>query len=115
MNWFVLYVKTRQELKIQNYLKSSNLNIEVFCPTRFEIKQWSDRKKKIKRPLLPNSNKYRIQPGIEKTLSRFSSVVLTNNILGNKGRLIFFFRSLHCLTSILVGQKTSIFKFELFK
>jgi transcription antitermination factor NusG len=54
MNWFVLYVKTRQELKIQNYLKSSNLNIEVFCPTRIEVKQWSDRKKKIKRPLLPS-------------------------------------------------------------
>ena len=30
------------------------MNIEVFCPTRFEIKQWSDRKKKIKRPLLPS-------------------------------------------------------------
>lgn len=54
MNWYVLYVKARQELKIETQLNNSNLDIEVFCPTRTEVKQWSDRKKITQVPLLPS-------------------------------------------------------------
>lgn len=50
--WFVLYTKPRNELKVAARL--SSLGIDVFAPTKTEIRQWSDRKKKIQVPLLPS-------------------------------------------------------------
>ena len=50
--WFVLCVKPRNELKVTDRL--SGLGIEVYTPARIEVKQWSDRKKKIITPLLPS-------------------------------------------------------------
>ncbi len=41
--WFVLYTKPRNELKVAERL--SKLGIEVYTPTRMEVRQWSDRKK----------------------------------------------------------------------
>lgn len=52
--WCVLFVKSRQELKIKTRLEKLGLDIEVFCPTRIEYRQWSDRKKKMIMPLLPS-------------------------------------------------------------
>lgn len=48
-NWFVLIVKPQTEKKVAARLKA--LNIDVFCPMITEIRQWSDRKKKIQVPL----------------------------------------------------------------
>ncbi len=45
MNWYVLYTKAQQELKVEK--KLSDLGYEVYCPKTIEIRQWSDRKKKI--------------------------------------------------------------------
>jgi transcriptional antiterminator RfaH len=50
--WFVLCTKPRNELKVTERL--SNLGVEVYTPTKIEIRQWSDRKKKITVPLLPS-------------------------------------------------------------
>ena len=50
--WFVLCVKPRNELRVTDQL--SGLGIEVYTPARIEVKQWSDRKKKIITPLLPS-------------------------------------------------------------
>jgi len=50
--WFVLYVKVRQEFKVAERLES--IGIQTFLPFKTEIRQWSDRKKKIKVPLLPS-------------------------------------------------------------
>lgn len=50
--WFVVYTKSRNELKVQNHLIS--IGIEAFTPTRTELRQWSDRKKKVVVPLLPS-------------------------------------------------------------
>ena len=50
--WFVLYTKPRTELKVSQRL--SVLGIENYTPTRIEVRQWSDRKKKITVPLLPS-------------------------------------------------------------
>ena len=50
--WFVLYTKPRNELKVVERL--SKLGIEVYTPTSIEVRQWSDRKKKIITPLLPS-------------------------------------------------------------
>jgi transcriptional antiterminator RfaH len=50
LNWFVLYTKPQQELKV--YERLQNINIESYCPAVEEVKQWSDRKKKIIVPLI---------------------------------------------------------------
>ena len=50
--WFVIYTKPRNEIKVSQRL--SVLGIENYTPTRMEIRQWSDRKKKIAVALLPS-------------------------------------------------------------
>ena len=50
--WFVIYTKPRTEIKVSQRLSVSG--IENYTPTRIEIRQWSDRKKKIQVPLLPS-------------------------------------------------------------
>ena len=49
MNWYALYTKPRWEKKVANELEK--MHIEVYCPTVTEVKQWSDRKKKVTSPL----------------------------------------------------------------
>jgi transcription antitermination factor NusG len=51
-NWFVLCTKPRNELKVKERLIS--IGIEVYTPVRIEVRQWSDRKKKVLVPLLPS-------------------------------------------------------------
>ena len=48
--WFVVYTKPQQELKVANQL--SAMGITNYCPTITLVKQYSDRKKKVTRPLL---------------------------------------------------------------
>ena len=50
--WFVLCTKPRSELKVTNHL--TRIGIEVYTPTKIEVRQWSDRKKKVLVPLLPS-------------------------------------------------------------
>ena len=48
-NWYALYTKPRHEFKAELQLQACG--IEYYLPTVIRIKQWSDRKKKIKEPL----------------------------------------------------------------
>ena len=50
--WFVLCTKPRNELKVTERL--TRMGVEVYTPTKIEVRQWSDRKKKILVPLLPS-------------------------------------------------------------
>ncbi|WP_108867790.1 UpxY family transcription antiterminator [Aquimarina aquimarini] len=50
--WHVLYVKSCQEKKVHCLLQEKQ--IEVFLPTIKTIRQWSDRKKTIFKPLFPS-------------------------------------------------------------
>ena len=52
MNWYVIYTKPRCEKKVESKLLSIGIN--AYCPTRPEIRFWSDRKKKIDVPILPS-------------------------------------------------------------
>jgi len=52
MNWYVLHTKPRSEKKVEEKLLS--LGINAYCPTRSEIRFWSDRKKRIQVPVLPS-------------------------------------------------------------
>lgn len=48
--WFVVYTRPQQELKAAEQL--SAMGITNYCPTITLIKQYSDRKKKVTKPLL---------------------------------------------------------------
>ena len=50
MKWFVLYTKPQFEVKVAQGLEA--MGIRAYCPVYKEIKQYSDRKKKIEKPLL---------------------------------------------------------------
>lgn len=52
MPWYVLITKPKSEIKAAQRLQA--LGFEVYCPTRVEVRQWSDRKKKVTVPLLPS-------------------------------------------------------------
>ena len=47
--WTAFYTKPRNEKKVAERLSKSGY--EVYCPTRTVLKQWSDRKKKVKEPV----------------------------------------------------------------
>nr|WP_294788545.1 UpxY family transcription antiterminator [uncultured Flavobacterium sp.] len=49
MNWYVVYTKPKWEKKVAD--KLTQLGIECYCPLITQVKQWSDRKKKIEVPL----------------------------------------------------------------
>ena len=48
--WFVVYTRPQQELTVAEQL--SAMEITNYCPTITLVKQYSDRKKKVTRPLL---------------------------------------------------------------
>jgi transcription antitermination factor NusG len=52
MPWFALYTKPRFEKKVTERLEK--MGIAVYCPMVTQLKQWSDRKKKVTVPLLPS-------------------------------------------------------------
>lgn len=49
MNWYVVYTKPKWEKKIAVQLQ--NNGIECYCPVIVQMRQWSDRKKKVEVPL----------------------------------------------------------------
>ena len=48
--WFVVYTRPQQELKVAEQL--TTMGITNYCPTITLVKQYSDRKKKVTKPLL---------------------------------------------------------------
>ena len=48
--WFVVYTRPQQELKVAQQL--TVMGITNYCPTITLVKQYSDRKKKVTKPLL---------------------------------------------------------------
>ena len=49
MNWYVVYTKPKWEKKVAEQLK--NKGITCYCPLITQVRQWSDRKKKVEVPL----------------------------------------------------------------
>ena len=52
MKWFVLYTKPNFEIKVADGVNAIGIN--AYCPVYTQVKQYSDRKKKIQKPLLPS-------------------------------------------------------------
>ena len=51
-HWYVLITKPRAEKKVVQRLL--DINLEVYCPVKIEMRQWSDRKKRVEVPILPS-------------------------------------------------------------
>ncbi|MBP2283136.1 transcription antitermination factor NusG [Flavobacterium sp. CG_23.5] len=49
MNWYVVYTKPKWEKKVAEQL--NKIGIECYCPLITQVRQWSDRKKKVEVPL----------------------------------------------------------------
>ena len=49
MNWYVGYSKPKWEKKVAEQL--TKRGVECYCPLIIQVRQWSDRKKKIEVPL----------------------------------------------------------------
>jgi transcriptional antiterminator RfaH len=49
MNWYVVYTKPKWEKKVAEQL--TKIGIECYCPMITQVRQWSDRKKKVIVPL----------------------------------------------------------------
>ena len=49
MNWYVVYTKPKWEKKVAEQL--NKFGITCYCPLITQVRQWSDRKKKIEVPL----------------------------------------------------------------
>ena len=72
MIWRVIYTKPQMEIKVALSLRKMGIN--AYCPLIKQIKQYSDRKKTIEKPLLPsyvfvkvdnkNTNKVFLTPGV---------------------------------------------------
>lgn len=50
MTWFAIYTRPKNEKKVVEGLEK--IGVEVYCPMVTQIKQWSDRKKKVEVPLI---------------------------------------------------------------
>jgi transcription antitermination factor NusG len=49
LNWYAIYTKPRKEQKVAQQLEQ--LGFTIYLPLRTEIRQWSDRKRKVVSPL----------------------------------------------------------------
>lgn len=52
MKWLVLYTKPNFEIRVSQALNA--MGIKAYCPTYKKVVQYSDRKKKVEKPLLPS-------------------------------------------------------------
>ena len=52
MKWYVIHTKPNSEIKVANRIISTGIN--AYCPVYSQIRQYSDRRKKIDKPLLPS-------------------------------------------------------------
>jgi len=73
MNWFVIYTKSRQEKKVA--LELEKMGITVYCPMINQIRQWSDRKKKIEVPLISSYVFVQLKERDRETVFEVSGIV----------------------------------------
>lgn len=63
IGWHVLCVKTQWEKKVDVSLK--NISVESYLPVMKTVRQWSDRKKTISKPLFPSYLFVKINSSLE--------------------------------------------------
>lgn len=73
MPWFAIYTRPKNEKKVVEGLEK--LGIEVYCPMVTQVKQWSDRKKKVEMPLINSYVFVNIEDKNRNTVFEVSGVV----------------------------------------
>ena len=71
--WFVVYIRPQQETKVASQL--SAMGITNYCPTVTLIKQYSDRKKKVIKPLLSSYVMVELEDKERNKVFAFSGIV----------------------------------------
>jgi len=70
--WLAAYVKMHHEKKVRDRLIA--MGIENFLPVQEEVRQWSDRKKKVERVLIPMMIFVRVDPKEQRTVITHPSI-----------------------------------------
>lgn len=73
MNWYVVYTKPKWEKKVAE--KLTQIGIECYCPIITQVKQWSDRKKKVEVPLFNSYVFVQLQEGDRNSVFQIAGVV----------------------------------------
>ncbi len=73
MNWYVVYTKPKWEKKVAE--KLTQIGIECYCPIITQVKQWSDRKKKIEVPLFNSYVFVQLKEGDRNSVFQIAGVV----------------------------------------
>lgn len=73
MPWYALYTEPRHEKKVAARLQQ--LRIEMYCPLIIQVRQWSDRKKKVEVPLLPSYVFVKLEANQREQVFQVSGVV----------------------------------------
>lgn len=81
LNWFVIYTKTLTEKKVAARL--TELGLEVYLPLYTTVRQWSDRKKKLEKPLINSVVFVRCHPT---ELQRLYTVPSVAGVLRHDGK-----------------------------
>lgn len=84
--WIAVLVKMNTEKKVSEQL--NKLNIENYVPTQIEIHQWSDRKKKVNRIVIPMVVFVYLSEEEEKQLLKYSFILKILSYPGQKGTAI---------------------------
>lgn len=71
--WLAAYVKMHHEKKVRSRL--AQMGIEHFLPVQEEVRQWSDRKKKVERVLIPMMIFVRVNPVEQRQVIELPSVL----------------------------------------
>ena len=71
--WFVVYTRPKQELKVA--MELSSMGITNYCPTITLVKQYSDRKKKVIKPLLSSYVMVQLEENQRKKVFACSGIV----------------------------------------
>ena len=84
--WYAVYVRFRHEKRVRDVLETNE--IECFLPIQEEIRQWSDRKKKVERVLIPMMLFVRIED--KQRVTVLSNIQFTDQPLtpGEKVRVV---------------------------
>lgn len=80
-NWYVIYTNPRAEKKVAKHFET--LGFDYFLPLYKEVRQWSDRKKKVEIPLISSVIFLYVE---EKELSRLYEVNGVKGVLKERGK-----------------------------
>lgn len=83
--WQVVKVKPGCEFQAESDFQS--MNVETFVPFVNEIRQWSDRKKKLKKCLIPRHVFVKIDPDDERIVYSSKYVLSYLNVNGKRARV----------------------------